>query len=58
MATLSLSVSIQYRHRWLGQAFIWLASVAVLFGHDYSEAAERRIVAIAWRLMGPKTVVA
>lgn len=58
MAQINATVSLTYRHRWLGRSFMWLAAVPVWFGMAYSDAAMNRIVDISYRLMGPKFSVA
>lgn len=58
MAQINLTVSTTYRHRWLGMAFLaFTCAPFVLLGVEPSEKTTRRLVGIAYRLMGPNVSV-
>lgn len=58
MAQINATVSLNFRHRWLGLTFIVVTCAPfVLFGVEPSEKTAERLVGIAYRLMGPKVTV-
>lgn len=58
MAPINATVSLNFRHRWLGLAFIAVTCAPfVLLGVEPSEKTTERLVGIAYRLMGPKITV-
>lgn len=54
MAEVNLTLSLSFRHRWLGVAFTYAACLPNLVGFVWSDQAEERIAHIVYRLMGPK----
>lgn len=54
MAEVILTLSLSFRHRWLGVAFVYAACLPNLVGFVWGDPAEVRIAHIAYRLMGPK----
>ncbi len=58
MARINATVSLTFRHRWIGLTFMIIACAPfVLLGIEPSEKTTRRLVDIAYRLMGPKVIV-
>lgn len=58
MAQITGTVSLTFRHRWLGMAFIAVTCAPfVLLGSEPSEETTKRLVGVAYRLMGPKVTI-
>ena len=58
MAQINATVSLTFRHRWIGLTFMVITCAPfVLLGVEPSEKTTRRLVNIAYRLMGPKVIV-
>ena len=57
MAEIIATLSLTYRHRWIGMTFIAVTCAPfVLFGVEPSEKTTRRLVNVAYRLMGPRII--
>lgn len=52
-----IQLSVSYRHRWLGLAFAWLASLPSAVGARYSDRTQNRIARTAYALMGARVAV-
>lgn len=58
MGQLSVTVSLTYRRKWLGIAFVLIARAPfALLGVKPSKATTKRIVEVASWMMGPKITV-
>ncbi len=58
MAQINATVSLTFRHRWLGMTFIVITCAPfMLLGIEPSEKTTERLASIAYRLAGPKVTV-
>lgn len=57
MAQITATLSLTFRHRWLGMAFLAVTWAPFLLGVEPSEKTTRRLGGIAYRMMGPKVTV-
>lgn len=57
MARIVSTLSLRFRHRWLGMAFIHLIAVPAALGWEAGPRTVKIVSGIAYHLMGP-TIVA